>query len=204
MPRKPQLTIMAGQPVLNLELVPDEGYVLVELGATPEMGRIAARLYMNASVIEVGFESSEQAAGMHLSYLRVALDERFEVTSYEAGVIEPPDNRVVLRKTSGGETEVSGRVFMEGEMDLAVGLNKDGELVKTAIWTNDDYADAEVGNKERLRRDARLWGAKIGRLAEDAMMALNFAAFAEEIRKEPDVAGLLAVLAAGVLPADGM
>lgn len=195
---RPPLVIIAGQPVLSLELIPEEGCVLLELGATPQMGRVAAKLFPNSSLIEVASEASvAQASGFHLLYFRVALNDKFEVTSYEAGAVVPPDTVVTLRKTSSGEIEVSGRVFRGGEMDLAVGLSKDGKLVKTAILTKDDYEDVDLRDTAGVKREAVEWAEKLGHIAEDEMRTLNFAAFAETVRAEPEIAALLALLAAG-------
>ncbi len=202
---RPPLVILAGQPVLNLELLPDEGCVLLELGATPQMGRVTAKFFLNSSLVEVVSEAAvAQAAGFHLLYFRVALDEKLEVTSYEAGAVVPPDTQVTLRKTSSGEIEVSGRVFRGGEMDLAVGLSKDGKLVKTAILTKDDYADVDLRDTAGVKREALGWAEKIGNIAEDEMRPLNFAAFAETVRREPEIAALLALLAAGGVVPDVM
>ena len=82
---RPPLVILAGQPVLNLEVLPEEGCVLLELGATPQMGRVTAKFFPNSSLIEVVSAAAvAQAAGFHLLYFRVALDEKLEVTSYES------------------------------------------------------------------------------------------------------------------------
>lgn len=201
----PPLTIIAGQPVLNLELIPEEGCVQLELDATPQMGRVTARFYLQSSLIEVTHEAAlAQAAGFHLIYFRVALDEGFGITSYEAGAVVPPDVQVTLRKTSTGDAEVSGRVFGGGEIDLAVGLSRNGKLVKTAIWTKGGYVDAELGDTGAFVREAREWIGKIGHIVEDEIRSLNFAAFAEEVRSEPAVAELLEQLEGGEILPDAM
>lgn len=201
----PPLLIIAGQPVINIEIIPEEGCVLLELGSTPQVGRVAARLFPQATLIEVEHEGvTGGAAGLHLLYFRVALDDKFRATSREIGAMVPPDVMVVLRRTSGGDFKVSGRVFKDGEMDLAVGMSKDGMLVKTAIRSNDDYDDIELEGKERLKKEAKEWARKLDALAGDEMSRLNFAAFAEEIRNEPDIARMLEQLESGEVFSDVM
>jgi len=201
----PPLLIIAGQPVLNIEIIPEEGCILLELGSTPQVGRVAARLFPQATLIEVEHEGvTGGAAGLHLLYFRVALDDKFRVTSREIGAMVPPDVMVVLRRTSSGDFEVSGRVFKGGEMDLAVGLSRDGMLVKTAIRSNEDYEDIEFEGKATLKKEALEWVRKLDALAEDEMNRLNFAAFAEAIRSEPDIARMLGSLESGEVFSDVM
>jgi hypothetical protein len=201
----PPVMVIAGHHVESLELVPEEGCVLLELSGSQHMSGVSARVYPNATLIEM--ESGAglgTAGGFHLAYFRVALDGKNKITSYEAGAIVPPDTQVILRNDNKGNREISGRVFGHGQMDLAVGLNKEGQMVKTAIWTQKDYAGICLRETEHIRKEALEWADKLGHLAEDAMRAFDLAGLGGAIRNDPDVSDLLGQLASGEQETDAM
>jgi len=197
--------IINGQTVINLEPILEEGCVLVELGPAPQAGGIVAKLYKDSSLVEISPEAGlGMAAGLHLAYFRVALNEKNEMTSYEAGVVIPPDVEVALRGNNSGDREVCGRVFKNGEMDLAVGLGKDGKLVKTAIFTNGDYVDVELKDTELLKQEALSWAGKIGSLVDGEMQSLDLSVLADVMRHTPEIAAMLAELEKGAPHSDVM
>ena len=194
-PEAAPLLIIAGQPVIRLELNPEERCVELELAPTPKSSHVLAKFYEKETLIEITPETRlELGARLHLVYFRVALDERYDVISYEVGAVKPPDKQVTLRKTREGDFEVSGPVFARGTMDLAVGVSRDRKLVKTAIWSRRGYVDIELQNTEEIKAEAERWAAQLWSLMRDEMRGLDFGAFAEEAKSVPDVGRLMAQL----------
>ena len=183
--------MIAGQPVLNLELLPEDCCVLLELGGTSEAHPATVTLYKEATLVEVKPEQKMDApAELHLAYFRVTLGRDYKLDNYEIGGLVGTGDEVRLKVNAKGDFEVSGPVFRKGEVDLSVGISSDGKLVRTGLWDGEEYGQVELPEMDAVAEEAQRYAGMLDSAAED-FFHMDFEGFAKEVRASPDVAGLL-------------
>jgi len=187
----PNSTVILGQPVLNLELLPDEGCVVLELGATAGAHAMTVTMFPSATIIEVQPGPTIDASSrIHLIQFTVTLNEKLQIELYEIRGALPTSGEVHLRVNKDGAFEVSGHVFRKGEADLAVSVNSEGRVVKTGLWDGDGYRDIEVSDREEIYSEAMRFAEMLESVA-DEFFHIDYGRIAREIRLTPEVANLL-------------
>jgi len=187
----PKVTIILGQPVLSLELLPEEGSVVLRLGATAEASAITARMFPTATIIDVEpGQVVDASARIHLTHFTVTLNSEFQIESYEIDGVLAGGSEVRLRVNKDGAFEVSGHVFRKGKADMAVSISSEGRLMKIGIWDGKGYRDIEIQDKEQLGAEAMEFAELLDSVANE-FFYVDYGVIAKEIRLTPEVATLL-------------